>query len=58
MKTILAKQDRKIRLICWKSIGFQNIRKELTTVLSIVNDLDSDLKIEEIAAKHSISRQY
>lgn len=59
MKTILTKQDRKNQIDMLEKYWLSKYQeKELTTVQSIVNDLDSDLKIEEIAAKHSISRQY
>ncbi|WEK70812.1 MAG: AraC family transcriptional regulator [Candidatus Chryseobacterium colombiense] len=59
MKTILAKQDRKNQIDMLEKYWLSKYQeKELTTVQSIINDLDSDLKIEEIAAKYTISRQY
>lgn len=59
MKIILAKQDRKNQIDMLEKYWLSKYQeKELTAVQSIVNDLDSDLKIEEIASKHSISRQY
>lgn len=59
MKIILAKKDRKNQIEILENYWLSKYKeKELPIRESVVNDLYSDLKIEEIAAKNCISRQY
>lgn len=59
MKMILAKKDRRNQIETLENYWLSKYKeKEMPVIESVVNALYSDLKIEEIAAKHGISRQY
>lgn len=59
MKIILTEKERTNQIEMLEKYWLSKYQeKNLSTIQSIVNDLYSDLKIEEIAEKHTISRQY
>jgi AraC-like DNA-binding protein len=59
MTSVLNESDRKIQIEKLESYWLSKFKgKDLRQIEKIVSDLESDLKIEEIARKNNITRQY